>query len=274
MYRLSSGIPSGTAFTALINSIINFLVLSRICHDVFGIVKNQNVRFSIGGDDFLVFFRNLPVAEKIWTLEETQTGYLNTGIIIEKFKEFAAREFGMELKLGTFSKPYPEQLKDCPSFYKTCIWRDLPTIRQDHLYEKLVAPNSMIRGKWDFDLFCNTLFAQPPAPFAHLMLLVKLMVYIKRSKEPWLDDNFDTKETYSLFKLLWGRFRESVMAENPNFSKLTFSSDSQKRRPAFLCKSVVKKEDTANFKEVFFGNWKDLIPLGIRPLRAFTVVAK
>lgn len=156
MYQFSSSVPSGSSWTSILTSIINFLILSRVCHDKFEIRNHKEVRFVIGGDDHLIIFKNF--SSRIQHLTSFGEDFL---------KEEIEKITGMVLKNFMICDPFPEDIARSPSFFKTIVYRGAATIRPDHLVELIYAPKSARRKKWRPIEYLLDIFGQGPAPFSH-----------------------------------------------------------------------------------------------------------
>lgn len=244
MFRMCSGIPSGSAFTALLNSVVNFICLNRVCYEKLGLRRRNSYRLAIGGDDFLIFLRRPKGA-------------------IEEVVEYSLSELGMELKENSkWTCPYPDRILDSPSFYKNIIYNGLPTIRPDHLYERLLAPNSIVKRGWAPERYLNTLFASPPFLFGHLEWLVHLIaIYSKRNLLPMTHRD--------IVKLLKLRFERTALFSDKELEKISSlsNSGSQKReRLQSLSERSYVDDKTLKEAKRCFRTWdhKDKLLIGRR----------
>jgi hypothetical protein len=218
--KIGSGMPSGSALTAVANSIVNFLILNRICFEHLGL-NSADYKMAIAGDDFLVMFLK-------------DTGFLGRSDWYESVSEFALKNIGTELKPNAkWTVPRPESIMDSPSFFKTVLWEGLPTIRPDHLYERLLSPNSMISKKWTAENFFLSFFDCPPAPFTHLYWAIDLYVIMTRANGHVVPIN-------QVWRLMQGNFERVTLGLGP---RLEMKEETKIRKPLRLMVSEGKRKD-------------------------------
>jgi hypothetical protein len=117
--RILNGLPSGSKATTIIGSLVNLLILC-ICTLRQGIRK---FKCAVGGDDFLIFILEKLPKHFVRNFMSTAEGL---GFILkDNFK---------------LSSPTPENLSECCSFYKYCMYNSAPHIRKDHLLQMIFAP--------------------------------------------------------------------------------------------------------------------------------------
>jgi len=221
IYEFSSSVPSGSCFTSILNSIINFLILSKMCDENLKIINPSNVRFAIGGDDFLIFLK--------YSLDDLKR------ITKDDFVTTMFNETGMMLKNFSVSEPFPKNINDCASFYKTILWNGVPTIRPDHLFEVIYTPNSMIKNSWELLPFLDAFFEQGPSVFSHFCWIFDLY-FIELSYRDKININ-EYADTYKrIFKAL------SSISININ-QNVTLNED--------WGKFVLKKRDAKSISALF-----------------------
>lgn len=168
VYKISNGVPSGSAWTSIVDTIANFLILCQISYRVLDIKKKTNVRFCVGGDDYLIISKRKIQVET------------------EAFEAFAASQLGIELKEIKVTTPFPDSIHECPTFYKCAIYSGFPTIRPDHLLDLLYCPKSSIRERWEPTNHLLALNSSYPMPLSHTLILLDAYCYyfLSQTKDP------------------------------------------------------------------------------------------
>lgn len=215
IFRINSGMPSGSRLTALLNSLVNFLLLTHIAEYYFKVEKTTDVRFAIGGDDFLIFLNKIPIL-------------LDINVISDGMME----EFGVELKKkgSRFYDCDFSKVANCPTFYKYCIFEGLPTIKPETMAERILCPNTRLKGSFTLDNYYKSLFGNPFARFEWVDLLFTVM------------SGDDVKYSASLKELWDARFieiyltakSEHVFDESPKLRDFTGFRDEDKIQNVLL----------------------------------------
>jgi hypothetical protein len=122
-FQLNDGMPSGTPWTNLMNSLINWLILRDVLDMMYG-KDSIRVKIQCGGDDFKLFFPEDIVLD------------------IERFQHFASSRHGMvlpnsKIKIGRGGATCEEE---ATSFYKTIFINGNPTIAMRDLEKRLALP--------------------------------------------------------------------------------------------------------------------------------------
>lgn len=145
IFRISSMLPSGTAWTAVINSIVNFWNLCEISHYVLRIEKSGDVRFVIGGDDFLLCMRKGIRAP------------------VKYISSWCEEHIGMVLKpSATAWKNWnTTDPLEMPVFYKIGILNGLPTTPPRAFVDRLLAPMSIFNKGFTLSRFLKDMVSAP-----------------------------------------------------------------------------------------------------------------
>jgi hypothetical protein len=154
IFRITQGLPSGSKATSLLGSIVNLLVQIKVLSEL-GI---KNVIFAIGGDDFVAIIKgNIDKVRGIEFSSEYIRRLYSYGFIIKPD----------ELKI---TDCFPENIMDCPSFYKYCIHKGHPAIRPDHICERFLIPwEKEYNSAKDILKFLNSLIPCLGVPGSHLI---------------------------------------------------------------------------------------------------------
>lgn len=152
IHRLIYGLPSGVKSTSLFGSIIN---LVNLCHCTSW-ASHKRVKFIIGGDDFLIAFKD--------------------GVSDEQLNETLsiADDIGVSFKFLKRKTINARNIEDRPCFYKYTIDKDEPVIPTSNILERVFMPWNK-RYKNDIEIL-NFLFDVLPslaAPRSTLFLFYK-----------------------------------------------------------------------------------------------------
>jgi len=175
IYSILGGMPSGSRVTALINTFVNFWLLTEIAGHFWPHLPPGALRFAIGGDDFLIFIRG-PTAG---TPAESQS-------LIDDIISFSSQKFRMNLKVTSkITENFPSDPLLCPSFYKYIIYKGHVTIRPDHLYERLIISQQGHKKKLSDYENLLTHFGSPVYPFEWFSWLFDLLsIYSPSNDKP------------------------------------------------------------------------------------------
>jgi hypothetical protein len=128
LYRIDKGIPSGNAWTSIIGTFVNFILLNDIFKR-YAVFRTEKVPYRIlcSGDDFVVVILS-EYKEKLR---------------IGKLIRWIYRRTGFKIKSGyKFGKATVRDETKCISLLKTCILQDgLPTTSWSDLLSRLLLPN-------------------------------------------------------------------------------------------------------------------------------------
>jgi hypothetical protein len=133
IFELANGIPSGSPWTSLLDSIVNWLVLRDLVETCVTGCNKKDVGFQIGGDDFCIF---LP-----------KGAHLD----LEKLVKRADEYHGMTLRGEdlVLKDTFVTEASEAASFYKTCFVNGLPSIRFDDILKRLMIPERYPRSCYD-----------------------------------------------------------------------------------------------------------------------------
>lgn len=137
VFRIISGLPSGSKLTNLLGSIINMIMLTF----VFRSINSKKLSFAIGGDDFVVFIR-----KKIASVMELER-------LVKKECEF----LGVNLKFFKFKSHDPNKFSSYPVFYKYTVFNGNPIVPIENVLERAFSPwnkdyskgNEIMTFVWD-----------------------------------------------------------------------------------------------------------------------------
>jgi hypothetical protein len=263
VYSFNSSVPSGSCWTSILNSIVNFLLLIKFADEVVKIPSRSQVRFAIGGDDFLIFFGSLEkdfLKNKVLSLDQDVCKGSLEGLT------------GMVLKEFLIKDPFPEKIIDCPSFYKTIIYDGVPTIRPDHLIELTIVPLSKIRSKHDPLEFMMSVLASGPGVLSHFDWFFDLIFLEMALKANWHGGNF-FRVKYLEFSKTFRRLaisnfeKVSMMPSMPKFvlrtreGKVSSVNDKHKRK-------FTKLSFRKAYSELGFDKSSPMITLGVKSKRS------
>jgi hypothetical protein len=121
VYRLFHGLPSGSKWTNLVGSILNLIALNYSFSDI----KYSDRSFAVGGDDFVIFFKN-----KVKSLDKLCDS-----------ATLKATELGMEFKfLKKKNYHNSDNIDDFPVFYKYTVFKNVPVIPLESILERTLSP--------------------------------------------------------------------------------------------------------------------------------------
>jgi hypothetical protein len=133
IFQLSDGVPSGTPWTALLDSTVNWLVLRDLVNKTVTGCDLKDVGFQIGGDDFCIF---LPEGASIDLVK-----------LVKRADEY----HGMTLRGDDLilKDCFAEENRKAPSFYKTVFVNGMPTVRFDDFVKRLMLPERYPKNAYD-----------------------------------------------------------------------------------------------------------------------------
>lgn len=154
------GVPSGSKFTSLINSIVNLICLNYC----FSGIKYKRRSFAIGGDDFVAFIKD----EK--SVEDFD---------IERVK-LKSREIGMEFKiLEVKNYVNSEDIRDYPVFYKYTVYKGKPITPLSSILERTFSPwNKVYSNNYENFEFLKNLIPSMGHPSGGCFILYAYYSYL------------------------------------------------------------------------------------------------
>jgi len=158
IYRMIHGLPSGVKSTSLFGSIINLVLQSHFCSNVSSKLTN----FCIGGDDFLIGFKNKMGDDQVHNIEKR------------------AKDVGWELKYLAEKSFHSTNINDRPFFYKYTIDNDEPVISTITLIERVFAPwNKKYRNCTQLYKFLIDIMPSLGAPRSNFLIYYEICSYVK-----------------------------------------------------------------------------------------------
>jgi hypothetical protein len=148
IYRVSSGLPSGSPLTSIIGTIANWVLLNYtlLTEGLFGIKDESDFGLAVAGDDTLIKFNNYEYDESglQFKIEDNST-------ISETFKRVVNLEVGSDdFNLCVWDDGGSvEDAEYAPSLLKTTIWNGLPGRRCKDLVRSLSCPELPIHSYLD-----------------------------------------------------------------------------------------------------------------------------
>lgn len=226
IYRLVHGLPSGIKSTSLYGSLINLINLNHCTK----FIDSKTKKFIVGGDDFLVVFRDR----------------INNDCI-DKMQEIAA-EIGIEFKFLIEKRMNAPNFDDRPTFYKYTIDRGEPVVPTAALLERVFIPWSK---KYDSNFkILQHLFDLLPslaAPRSHCLLFYEFFkkMYKLVTKRSILIEEVYVLHLASYNAVMRGEFVETSKEEQvcrTILNSIDLDSLSSKEFPKLFEKGVLENE--------------------------------
>jgi len=103
LFFVKQGLPSGTVWTSIINSVANAILCEFICSS-YPAFKNTEYTYDVSGDDGKIFFMNEVKFDK------------------DNLISWVKKKFNMEIKIEMSGPPINEDPDKSVSFLKTCLY--------------------------------------------------------------------------------------------------------------------------------------------------------
>jgi hypothetical protein len=180
VYMISKGLPSGSPFTSLINSICAWLIWSY----VFKLVNIKNVDLMVYGDDTIAGIPGIQeFPENITDIIKTELG-----VTVDPFE------------ISTFTSSEDQHLN--ANFLKTYDYFGFPGRTKEDVMELLMYPKKYSVNKWDNSFkITGTLYTGPGNP---------LSIDILCEFRDWLRNTFMAKEKVYPFKNQRGNIAKRI----------------------------------------------------------------
>lgn len=164
VYRISKGIPSGSCWTSLIGSIVNWIVWVDTIRNYPAFKRRQinveDVTFTLCGDDFLLGFNT------------------ECNLDIKLLRRWILKRHGMKLKEGAgIKKLVSSNEAEVASFLKTTFNSNGPSIKISDLYEQIVLPKTSLDKNFDYIKYIVDRLRAPPGCNAASESLASLFAY-------------------------------------------------------------------------------------------------
>jgi hypothetical protein len=150
VYRLFHGLPSGVKSTSLLGSVINLMTLC------FSVKKNLRAfNFITGGDDFLIVSKN---------------EYKDIGLFIDNVKS-RVQKLGMRFKFLDVKSFKSQNVNECPTFYKYCIYKGFTITPTKSMLERVLMPwNKNYETDVELFRFLKDVMPSLGEPMSHLYI--------------------------------------------------------------------------------------------------------
>lgn len=208
-YEITKGMPSGTSWTAILNTIMNFLILSKLCQDKLNCRHANDVRMVVGGDDFVLSFKNESRVDP-------------SGISLEKLIEYCGMSLNMELKVFSLKSTDAVLPEDAPTFYGISLYNGRITLNPSRILELILGPRSAKRNSWDYFNYLSALNTQGIYPEKWFCLLFDLMAF-----STLMENRSFNQKTYSKYYLIFKKQLlynySQIGCSNVGLNKLTLS---------------------------------------------------
>jgi hypothetical protein len=164
VYTIKGGNPSGTVFTALLNSFANAILL-EYCVGHYNGRASTGIKFhyDVSGDDGKVFFES------------------RCKFSLEKFSAFCYKTFSMTVKVEMMGPPIGYHPEDSLEFLKLCLYWEgdyaTPTLRPSSLRTRISLPQKNYNTRTKLE---NFLFSQVNGfinQYSSMNLLASLFAY-------------------------------------------------------------------------------------------------
>lgn len=200
--RMIHGLPSGTKCTNLLGSIINLLCLN-FC------IESRNVKnfsFAVGGDDFVIFCRDL--------IDEC---------VIEDIK-LRSKILGMEFKFLDRKDINSNNLNDLPYFYKYSVRNGEPVLKPADLLQRIFIPwNKSYNNTLKYFNFLEDQIPQLGYPSASLLPFYSIYTNIYNSINIY-GARMTVGKIYDRHKTLFNKYSSKIFHKSLVFDTDTIFS--------------------------------------------------
>jgi len=169
IYVVSRGVPSGTPWTSILDTVVNWILLNYVLMetDLFGGLGVDDYKLGVAGDDTLIAIFDKPLKDFPSFSEIQDTFYRVTNLFVKE------GDLAMDYWWG--SGPDPEF---APSLLKTTIWKGLPGRRLLDISKSFSCPESKIKGWADVHRVMKGYLMLPIVTPKARLLLEALASYI------------------------------------------------------------------------------------------------
>jgi hypothetical protein len=218
IYRVTSGLPSGSPLTSLLGTVTNWVLINYtlMSKGLFGISGKDDFKLAIAGDDTLIAFNNYSYNDDVLEFNHEEAKEIS-----KTFKETVNLDVDPdELNFCIWGDSGDEREAEfAPSLLKTTIWHGLPGRRIKDLVKSMSCPERSINSYLDVHRVVDGLTKLPIYTPKGYMLLRKFSEFIGRMvklEQGWEDSiaTFDVTNDIDSYTTSRSLIRTESAVEN------------------------------------------------------------
>lgn len=238
--RILNGLPSGTKFTSIWNSVFNLYSLLICCRKL----DYKKLNFAVGGDDFVIMNKSVFTEDDVYDINKT------------------APELGMEFKFLDIKTCESNSISNFPYFYKYSVRNGLPILSPKILLERILCPfNKKIKSSIEYFEFLNSLM--PALGHPNTAHLIYYSIYKNTYNRIYRNgfENFKAmtvgqvykmhKESYRSFRYAYKR-RTSLDEVIVNYSGINLRFKQFSKYDNFCVRNLLINLDEKNIRRYVF----------------------